>query len=70
MSNLTETEIKKWKEQIDEMSQIDMAKLRRFAPLGHPVFDSSLPLCEYFEEHFQKLGGITPRISKAIGWKP
>ena len=70
MSEIAEDEIKQWEEKIDKMSQAEMAHLRRFAPAGHVVFDSSLPLSKYFEERFKKLGGMTPGISKAIGWKP
>ena len=70
MSGLTEAEIQQWKEKIDKMSQTEMAHLRRFAPSGHVVFDSSLPLNTYFEERFKKLGGMTPDISKKIGWNP
>lgn len=64
---MTEQEIIEWKERIDEMSHIAMAILWRFAPAGHPVFDSTLPLFRYFDERFKKLGGMTPKISKRIG---
>jgi hypothetical protein len=47
------------------MSQEEMARLWRFAPSGHPVFSNDLPLFGRFEE----LGGMTPEISKKIGWK-
>lgn len=70
MSDMNETDIKKWKKQIDDMSRIEMARLYRFAPSGHPVFDSTLPLSDYFNARFQKLGGMSPEISKAIGWTP
>lgn len=65
---MTEQEIGEWKEGIDQMSQIEMASLRRFAPSGHPVFRCDLPLFDYFEAKFRALGGMTPEISKAIGW--
>lgn len=57
-----------WKERIDRLSQEDCARLQRNARLGHPVFRSDLPLYAYFKEHFDKLGGMTPEISKRIGW--
>jgi len=57
-------EIETWKILIDEKSQVELARLWRFAPSGHPVF--SIPeLSEYFNTKFK---GFTPRISKLIGW--
>ena len=61
-------EIEDWKKKIDEMNQIKLARLLRFAPAGHPVFDKTLPLFEYFDKRFKELGGMTPAISKLIGW--
>lgn len=66
---LTENEIAVWKTRIDAMSQVDMASLRRFAPAGHPVFDRhNGDLSEYFEKSFKSKGGMTPDISKRLGW--
>ena len=53
---------------INQMSQTEMAKLWRFAPSGHPYFNSSLPYFKIFDKRFKELGGFTPEISKAIGW--
>ena len=50
------------------MSQIEMARLWRFAPSGHPYFDSTKPYFKIFEERFNKLGGFTSEISKNLGW--
>ncbi len=61
-------EILEHKKRIDTMSQIDMARLWRLAPSGHLYFRSDLPLSDYFEERFLKLGGMTSQISKEIGW--
>lgn len=55
-------------EKINNMSHTEMAKLCRFAPSGHPYFDSSLPFYEVFNERFLSLGGMTVGISKSIGW--
>ena len=66
--DLTELDIEAWKKRIDDMSHIEMARLWRFAPIGHPVFRMDSPLYEYFKERFNKFGGMTPLISKAIGW--
>ena len=63
---MTETDIKDHLDRIDVMDQMEMARLKRFAPVGHPYFDKRLPLNAYFEARFAKLGGMTPRISKAI----
>ena len=65
---MEEKEIKRWEEEIAKMSQEDMCRLQRFAPSGHPVFDSRLPLYEVFKKRFDELGGFTPSISKKIGW--
>ena len=55
---------------INNLSQIECAKLHRFAPSGHMYFDSTLPLYKVFNARFESLGGMTPEISKAIGWIP
>lgn len=64
---MTEEEIKKWKEKIDKMTQVEMARLRRFAPSGHPCFTTTTDLPTYFQDRFKELGGMTPAISKEIG---
>jgi hypothetical protein len=54
------------KADIDGMSQIDMARLVRFAEAGHPYFvNHTDEVQEYFASKFN---GFTPEISKAIGW--
>lgn len=63
---LTEEQIADWMKRIDEMSHLDMASLWRFAPSGHPVFRSDLPLFAHFDKRFRSFGGFTPEISKAI----
>lgn len=55
-------------DQINAMSQSEMCQLWRFAPSGHPYFDSELPYYDIFKARFDSLGGFTPAISKAIGW--
>jgi len=65
---MNEQQIAEWKQRIDQMSHEDMAALWRFAPAGHPVFRSDLPLFAYFEERFKTAGGMTPAVSKQIGW--
>lgn len=65
---MTPEQIKEWEDRIDKMSHSEMASLRRFAPIGHPVFSKRLPLYERFEKRFKELGGMTPAVSKQIGW--
>ena len=57
-----------WKLKIDKMTRIEMARMQRFANTGHPIFRSDLPLYEYFQKRFKELGGMSPEISKKIGW--
>ena len=56
----------KTKQLIDKMSQEDCARLQRFGKSD----DSRLQgdNYKYFQEHFNKLGGMTPEIYKCIGW--
>ena len=65
---MTNEKIEEWKKTIDGMNQEQMASLWRFAPAGHPVFDGTLPLYNYFIDRFKKLGGMTPEISKKLGF--
>ncbi len=65
---VTAEEIQEWKDRIDKMSHADLAALYRFARPGHPVFRSGLPLYNYFNARFQSLGGMTPEVSRKIGW--
>jgi len=65
-SEFTEEEIKRLEDEINSMSQIDMARHRRFAEIGNPMFRLDLPLHEKFAKRFKELGGFTPEISKAI----
>jgi len=65
---MTDQEIEQEKAVIDSMSQIELARLWRFAPPGHPYFNGDLPLYVYFRDRFHELGGMTPEISKEIGW--
>lgn len=68
MPELSEAQKQDWRDKIDKMDRLVMAQMQRFAPSGHPVFDDRTGLYPYFQERFKKLGGMTPGISKAIGW--
>ena len=55
---------------IQNMSHMDMCKLWRKAPSGHPYFDMTLSYFKVFEDHLMgHFGGFTPEISKEIGWE-
>lgn len=68
IASYTEGEIQEWRTKIDGMSQVEMARLWRFAPSGHPVFRTDLPLHEHFKARFREKGGMAPAVSKSIGW--
>lgn len=68
MGQMDEKTIAECKAKIDVMSREDMARLWRLAPAGHPYFDSTTPLAEYFNARFQSLGGWDSGLSKKIGW--
>jgi hypothetical protein len=62
-------EMIKAKKDIDNMSQYEMAKLWRFATLGHPYFDKTNgDISQYFIKKFMEKGGFTSELSKQIGW--
>ena len=54
------------KQRIDAMTQVEMARLWRFAPIGDPILQGETG--HYFIQRFRELGGFSPAISKAIGW--
>jgi len=54
------------KAQIDGMSQYELCKLWRFAPVGHPLLQGATG--EYFSQKLKEKGGFTPAISKNLGW--
>jgi hypothetical protein len=64
---MTNQELDKHIIKIHSMTQYEMARLWRFAPSGHPYFDSTLPLYDIFKKRFEELGGMAPEVSKEIG---
>ncbi len=65
---MTDDQISVAKKEIDSMSQFSMASLYRFAPCGHPYFDTTNgDLSEYFATKFKERGGMTSTISKQLG---
>jgi hypothetical protein len=65
---MTSKEFKTHVEDIKKMSQEECARLHRFAPIGH-IYFSDHDLYFEFQKHFQVMGGMTPEISKKIGWR-
>ncbi len=55
------------KRMIDGMSQYQMARQVRFSPAGDPLMCGELG--NYFMARFKELGGMTPEISKQLGWE-
>jgi hypothetical protein len=69
MSQLIEpTELTTEIEKINSLTQVEMARLWRYAPSGHKYFDDRLPYFAVFKKRFDELGGMTPNVSKNIGW--
>lgn len=66
---MSDEEVVAEKAKIDALSHLEMAKLYRFAPSGHPYFDSAMVVSQYFFGRWVRLGGMTPELSKQIGWQ-
>lgn len=54
------------KNTIDGMGQYELACMLRFAPAGAPLMCGENG--DYLLARFKALGGMTPGISKGIGW--
>ena len=54
------------KKTIDSMSQYDLCRKWRFADVGDPLLAGETGV--YFSERLKELGGMTPEISKSLGW--
>ncbi|MDD1626884.1 MAG: hypothetical protein LUQ26_05325 [Methylococcaceae bacterium] len=65
---MTEEEKKQAIKEINALTHEEMARLHRFAPTGHKFFASENNLYPEFMKRFDKLGGMTPYISKKVGW--
>ena len=65
----TDEQIQEYKDQINVLTQLECCRLWRFATCGHPYFRTDVPeLFEYFKERMAKVGGMTPTMSKHLGW--
>jgi len=69
MKEYTQEEIEEIKKDIDNLSHYEMVYLHRFAPIGHIYFHIHYPFYEYFRKRLDELGGITPELSKKVGWE-
>jgi len=65
---MSESDDQKMIDDINKMTHMEMAMLWRFAPTGHPFFDHTLPYYAIFKKRYDEFGGMTPEISKKIGW--
>ena len=54
------------KARIDSMSQEELCKKWRFAPVGEPLLQDDTG--DYFAKVMKEKGGFTPEISKRLGW--
>lgn len=57
---------KKQKEEIDSMTQLQLCSKWRFSKPGDPIFIGETG--DYFRKVMDKKGGMTPQISKQLGW--
>lgn len=55
------------KKKIDDMTQFEMADRWRFGSGGNRLLHGDAG--EYFKKIFQEKGGMTPEISKELGWE-
>jgi len=56
------------KRKINKLSHYSLGHIYRFAPSEHPYMQHK-DLFNYFMERFQELGGMTPELSKQLGWR-
>lgn len=52
---------------IDSMTQLQLCRKWRFALAGDPLFQGDTG--DYFAKRLKEMGGMTPEISKEIGWR-
>lgn len=54
---------------IENLSHYEMVVLWRFAKSGHWLFEEGSPEATVFSRRFEKFGGITPELSKKVGYE-
>lgn len=52
--------------QVEDASHLELARFHRF--LKSPMNESEQAILSLVSARFKELGGMTPKISKAIGW--
>ena len=68
-SDVTQEDIDSALLHIDKMSQEDMCRALRFSPPGRIFFRNDLPTVRAaWDKRWKETGGMTPAISKRIGW--
>lgn len=65
---MTDEEIADYIGKIDGMNQEEMCRIYRFAESGSPYFIRDTEVADYFDKKFHERGGMTPEISKKLGW--
>lgn len=55
------------KEYIDKMTQHEMCRMWRFSPSGNRLLYDDTG--DYFAKVMKEKGGMTPAISKQLGWE-
>ena len=60
-------ELAKRKAEIDAMTLEELAGHHRFDPSGSRYVQREI--YDYFSDRFEALGGMTPELSKRIGWR-
>ena len=68
MTEMTEEQRNAYKQTIDSWDQYTTCSHWRFDKSGLPWTGGDAELSKYFAEHFKKMGGFTPAISKSLGW--
>jgi len=62
MSTLTDIQ----RDQIDNMSHLEMCRVWRLGTSGDPL--TTGPLRDYLSKRLQSFGGFTPDINRQLGW--
>lgn len=62
----TEEELETYRKEIAQMDHKELCKQYRYAPAGHPFFNTKFDLFEKFMDRFNSFGGMTTEMSKLI----
>lgn len=66
---MNDLEIQKHKNEIDQLTRLQMASKIRFTESGTYAPFMHDELYKYFMDRFNSLGGWSSEISKALGWR-